>query len=237
MPALTAGSAGPPPFRRRSTLSGPESAFVSAALASHGRFMARVSLFREPELPTGFPDLVVVVASRTSDFVPPARFRVAEHHLKVLHHLSRLGCTALQDVAESLLLRMDRLETIASDLVAAELALIDGRFIEARRVSEIFHARRIVAIEAKMRDWRRAIEQARANTWFASHSLILLPKERFNNRIGAAASEAGIGVLTFDGTRLAIPVKALERPLPASYGSWLFSEWALRGMAEPVGHA
>ncbi len=53
-------------------------------------------------------------------------------------------------------------------LEAAGLISETTRRVRARSLNDIFLARQIIAIEAKMTDWRRAIEQAIANTWFAS---------------------------------------------------------------------
>jgi hypothetical protein len=226
-----------PRTRRRSPLPGPENALVSAALARHPRFVSGKQLFHEPALPTGFPDVVIVVLSRHSSAATPARLRVTELHLRLLQHVSRTGRMTFHEIAGDLLWKAHRVEAVANDLKAAELASVDDGDIEARPLSEIFVARRIIAVEAKIRDWRHAIVQARANTWFASHSLILLPSERFNDRVGDASMESGVGVLTFDGVNIAVPVKPVEHPIPASYGSWLFNEWALHRMNGRIGHA
>jgi hypothetical protein len=128
-------------------------------------------------------------------------------------------------------------DAAALDLAAAEVASVDEDQIEIRPLREIFVARRIIAIEAKIRDWRRAIEQARANSWFASHSFILLPGERFTAHVAEDASAAGVGVLTFDGSTVSVQVRSAEHPLPTSYGSWLFNEWALHRMRRPLPNA
>jgi hypothetical protein len=226
-----------PRVRRQSTLPGPEHRLVSAALARHSRFVSRQQLFQEPALPTGFPDLVIVLLAKNPCLAMPARLRVTELHLRLLQHVSRTGRTTFHEIAGDLLWKTHRVEAVANDLVAAGLASVDDGDIEARPLSEIFIARRIIAVEAKIRDWRHAIDQARANTWFASHSLILLPSERFNDRVADAAMESGVGVLTFNGVNISVPVKPVEHPIPASYGSWLFNEWALHRMHGCVSHA
>ena len=227
----------PPRVRRQSALRGPENTLVSAALARHARFVSHQQLFQEPALPTGFPDLVIVVLAKDPCLAMPARMRVTDLHLRLLQHVSSTGRTTFHEIAGDLLWKAHRVEAVANDLVAAELASVDDGDIEARPLSEIFVARRIIAVEAKIRDWRHAIDQARANTWFASHSLILLPGDRFNNRVADTALESGVGVLTFDGVNISVPVKPIEHPIPASYGSWLFNEWALHRVHGRVGHA
>ncbi len=226
-----------PRTRRRSPLSGPESALVSAALARNAQFVSGQQLFQEPSLPTGFPDLVIVLLSKNGPAATPARLRVTDLHLQLLQHVSRVGRLTFREIAGDLLWKFHQVEAVSRDLVAAELASVHDGTLEVRPLSEIFVARRIIAIEAKIRDWRRGIDQARANIWFASHSLILLPRDRYNDRVRDAATECGVGVLTFDGQTTSMPVKPIENPIPASYGSWLFNEWALHRMSGRIAHA
>ena len=95
-------------------------------------------------------------------------------------------------------------------------------------LGSVFIATRIVAVEAKIRDWRRALHQAVANTWFASHSYVLMPAERLSRSVCRHAAPLGIGVMSYDGTRLAVRQRARRLSIPSSYGSWLVNEWAVR---------
>jgi hypothetical protein len=101
-----------------------------------------------------------------------------------------------------------------------------GRFAP-RSISKVFIAKKIVAIEAKMRAWRVALEQAAANLWFASHSYILVPALNCLRLICEEAKKLGIGVLVFDGKQIRTVLSPRKQPIPVSYGSWLINEWAL----------
>ena len=96
------------------------------------------------------------------------------------------------------------------------------------RLSRTFAVRHIVAIEAKVGNWSRALQQAAANRWFASQSFILIPPTRSLTAVSSRARELGVGVLTFDGGKVRQVVESKRFVIPASYGSWLFNEWALR---------
>lgn len=64
----------------------------------------------------------------------------------------------------------------------------------------------VIAIEAKLRDWRGALQQAYRNTSFAAHSYILMPFEAAQ-RAAAHAVEfdrRGVGICTIVGGELAI---------------------------------
>ena len=94
----------------------------------------------------------------------------------------------------------------------------------ARSLSTIFAVRRIISIEAKMNEFSAALEQAYLNTWFASHSYVLLPKVPKKESLINAAKTLGIGIWAKDIELVEAPSQ--QEILPRSYASWLFNEWA-----------
>jgi len=184
-------------------------------------------LLREPKLPTGFPDVVAVYPAAKKSRVSSSRKSLTREHFQVMVHLRHLGRSNLDEIATQLLFPRKQLELLVDDLKTAELVRTKGAFIYGRPFREIFPARRIVAIEAKLRDWRRAIEQAIANLWFASQSYILLPPLRTLVAVEKEAKKFGIGVIVFDGKQMKKVVTSKMRQIPNSYGSWLVNELAL----------
>jgi len=75
-------------------------------------------------------------------------------------------------------------------------------------------------------NWRKAIQQAVANLWFASQSYVLLPPMRTLKKVAQEAKKFGIGVIVFDGEQTKMIVKPKRQRIPISYGSWLINEWA-----------
>lgn len=221
--------------RGRALVQGPEADLLAEALATCSSLIRRQQLFEEPRLPTGFPDAVLVELSRGYSPITPARIALREEHLQLLHHVTRRGGVfTFTELAEQLLWRKRDIEAAAVSLAAAELVTCERGLLHARPSREVFAARRIVAVEAKVRDWRSALNQAVANTWFASHSLILMPAARVRSAVMDAARAWGIGILAFDGARLAIPVRPRANPIPCSYGSWVLSERALSNTSARV---
>ncbi len=102
-----------------------------------------------------------------------------------------------------------------------------------RPLSAIFAATRIVAVEAKIRDWRKALEQAHLNTWFASQSCVLVPKISRNSTMLQDAQELGVTVLTQQpaGWKL----KTAQPQRPRSYVSWLLNDWAWKAAVQQGG--
>jgi len=225
--------------RSRTPTPGPEMEFVEAALQS-----AQESgvwhdedppiFFREPALPTGFPDLVGVFLNRQDLLFTPERLRLRGEHLQILHHVFSARGTTLRATAEALLRSERSLEILLEELELAELVRRSSHRVRCVALAEVFVAKRIVAVEAKIDKWADAIRQAVANTWFASHSFVLLPDRLWSDGLRDFAARFGVGVLTYDGSQSRVRLRAEKQRLPVSYGSWLINEWTIRQAGKPV---
>lgn len=228
--AAIAGSvAAPLGLRMRGRRPGPEAELVDAFLATLDltvRADERVTIFREPELESGAPDLVVVfwrpgVASRW----PRARAHLRTSALRLAHLIARSGPVTDHELAA---LSCARTGPLLETLVAGEIVERHAGRWRLRPAREVFAVREIITFEAKVADWRSAIHQAVANTWFASRSYALFPPAV--SAVGAATLARSAGVGIWVGCRPVI--RASRRTQPASYASWLFNEWAWRSGIE-----
>jgi predicted transcriptional regulator len=218
-----------PLLRTRISTAGPEQELLTGALVSFcAAFRSPSIVMQEVELPTGVPDAVAVLLRDVDIELAQERLGLTQHDLRLFQHISNVRGTTVNDMALALRWGVTDLRRAVTALEAAGLVSETTRRVRARSLSDIFLARQIIAIEAKMSDWRRAIDQAIANTWFASHSYILLPERPLGVDLLKAAERNGIGVLTFDGEQTRTRLRAVARRLPASYGSWLIHESALR---------
>jgi hypothetical protein len=109
-------------------------------------------------------------------------------------------------------------------LARSDMALLRGNHWRARPLSKIFAIRRIIAIEAKVSEWRAALDQAFINTWFTPESYVLVPVIPRGASLLDTALKQGIGVLSKQRPHLE-PRPAMR---PRSYASWLFNEWSWR---------
>jgi len=219
----------------RTVTEGPElevvRAFVECRIGK-GRRDADVSVFCEPLLETGYPDIVVVHWQRSrAEAWPAARANLTPDDVKLLHFLMRVRCVLRDDPGHRGLRRRAR---SLERLEAAGVVTISARWLRCRPLREIFAVSRIIALEAKVSDWRRGLRQAFLNTWFASESFLLLPHVPERSQVVEEARRVGVGVV--DATqRLASPHVAARRDrLPQSYASWLFNEWAWRGFGTQI---
>ena len=184
----------------------------------------RTTLFREPRLLSGFPDLVAVTWHvPTTERWAGARREVATADLRVLQLLVSSGPAADADLT-----RLFGKVPAASlgRLAAGGLVRKRAGMWASRRLEESFAVRGIVAFEAKISDWAQAIHQASANRWFASESYVLVPAVPRRSTLLAQAKRAGVGVwVEGENTPVQQAPSTIEQQ-PMSFASWLFNEWA-----------
>jgi hypothetical protein len=216
--------------KKRAERQGPEIRLLRAALKTEFFFRRQLPavFFHEPELPTGLPDLVAVYMSRNQPKLTPERLRLTSAHIRVLHSLHLLSRASLEDLSARLAMPQRNLEKLVLNLSEAELITVRGSNLSPTGLSKAFAVKHIVAIEAKIDNWPKALEQAAANRWFASQSFILIPPSRSITKITKRAAELGVGVLVLVDNEIKQVLDPKVAPIPASYGSWLFNEWALR---------
>lgn len=208
----------------RSILKGPEAALLKRFLKDSPLSVergTRLTVFREPRLESGFPDVVIVAwkpsIARKWD---PRRRKLDTGDLRLMDYLFRVGGVIEDEIADLLGKRaLQRLEKLRN---AGCIKKAGGKWC-VRSLTSIFAATEIIAIEAKVGNPKRVLSQAQMNTWFASRSYILTPNPGaigFQNQ----ARRLGIGVCAFAETPKII-VRSRKRKLPRSYASWLFNEW------------
>lgn len=216
-------------FSTRRPTRGPEYELVEAYLHSKlppaPRGQAR-TIFVEPRISSGFPDIVVVYWHvATARLWSAKRAELTRTDLRVLHYLASAGATEVSQLcavfSRAAMASLARLHSAALILQTAE-------HWRARALQHIFAVRRLVAIEAKVSEWRRGLSQALQNTWFASESYLLLARLPKRYSLAGEASRLGIGLVTHDQNLDQAESMARREQLPKSYVSWLFNDWAWR---------
>jgi hypothetical protein len=209
-------------FRRRS--SGPEDTLVDWFLEQelvHVPPGHRATAFREPRVPSGFPDLVVVIWDQAKAMQwTEERAHVLPSDFRIMQFLAWDGPQNREAIA-ALFPNYERsLERLSA---ARMVRMVEERW-EAETLDAVFAATQIIAIEAKMREWRSALDQAHVNTWFASLSCVLVPRVPKNSTLLEDARE--LGIIVFEQEASACALIPNEAAGPRSYVSWLFNDWA-----------
>jgi hypothetical protein len=102
-----------------------------------------------------------------------------------------------------------------------------GDLIVAADWSSLYATKHIIAVEAKVSQWRQALNQAFQNQWFATSSFVLLSRLPGGVALADEAEALGVGLWTMANNVLDLSAMAQHRQ-PSSYASWLFNEWAWR---------
>lgn len=212
----------------RAAQAGPEADLVERFLARNRFCFPRsvaLSAFCQPKLESGIPDIVFVLWDRAVTRTwNNDRFELSKKDIRLLHYIYRAGPTTEALLCEQF---STQIGGGLEHLYNANLLQYSRNKIFTKPLSHIFAVKRIVAIEAKVKNSGVALSQAVMNTWFASDSFILVPRISRTTELCRTAQARGIRLL--DDSTQEIPVPPTRsRRLPLSYASWQFNEWAWR---------
>lgn len=212
-------------FRKRRP--GPESDLVEAFLRVMPLAIprgCRATVFREPRLESGYPDLVIVVWRHevTLDW-RAEREALKTQDLRLMHFLHHIRRASGNKIARwfgrGIAASIERLRR------AAMIRYV-GSLWAPCQLRQSFAAAEIIAVEAKIGKWSEVLNQALLNTWFASKSYVLVSNPPSARQL-TDAQQLGIGVCSPCGDAFREVVSNVAR-LPRSYASWVLNEWAWR---------
>jgi hypothetical protein len=222
------GSAESGLFLRKQTV-GPEKHLVveyleeQLPLSPRGQ---RRTIFVEPRIDSGFPDAVVVYWNlSTAMHWTEARRHLTKIDIRIAHFLALSGARSTEELQPFFSVNINR---CLERLTVAGLVRRTAQVWRLRSLKEIFAVRRLIAIEAKMENWRDGLDQAFQNTWFSSESYLLLPQMPKAMKLRQRSRSLGVGIRTRKQWLDSLEDTARIDRIPKSYASWLFNEWVWR---------
>lgn len=219
----------------RVPLDGAETELIDCFLARgirKGGHGTRITAFVEPRLASGFPDIVIAYwRPRVFEAWDVHRSSLGVDDVRILHFLHGVRSADMETLCRMLDPKRKRVAESLKRLHLAKLVRFRGGLWVPRALDRVFGIRDLIAVEAKVRDWRRALEQARLNRWFASVSCVLMPTSSVHEAVIDQATAYGVGVIGRDGNgHLDELLEPAADEIPRSYGSWLFNEWVGRSI-------
>lgn len=185
-----------------------------------------VSLIQEPYTGYGYADLVCIIWDKTIQSKwNETRNSLEIKDVKILHHL--YNCKIYKNVSN-----------IVNDLGFNEKAvygsvdkLLNARLIQANKenkikikpINEIFYVKEIISIEAKLHDWKRALEQSMNNIYFSSKSFTLFPDKIITDNLINKYCSTDVGIISFE-KKYKILKKPKRQTIPSTLCSWFFNE-------------
>jgi predicted transcriptional regulator len=186
----------------------------------------KLAVFKEPQLDTGYPDIVLIeYLPEIYEQWPEARTALQTIDLKILHFLyTYRGATSYQ--LENLLgIKSKALLRSLERLLDSKLIYRSSKKWRTLRLNHIFAIKKIIAIEAKINNWQSAFHQANLDKWFASESYVLSPIIQPSAKTIDLSSNYGVGIFTCNKNGVQKLSDSCISPLPSCYASWLFNEW------------
>lgn len=191
------------------------------------------TVFVEPKIHGCFPDLVIVQWDpEVSETWCAARAELEAGDTYWLHYINELGAVDRQTICQRQ--GNKRGANTWERLASANVAVPVHDELRRKPLAEVYAVKRLIAVEAKVGNWRRGLEQAFQNTWFASESYLLLDQLGKKNGLFERANELGIGLLQPGSSFESCPLPARCGALPLSHASWLFNESVWRSYPSSI---
>lgn len=191
----------------------------------HNRKGYKTFVFIEPQLDSGYPDVVVIQYSMDGiQQRKTERTELSTVHLRVLSEIDKRKKSSLTHLAQVLGFEMQELAGIVGFLYKAGLVRCTANSVLRMPYKDYFCIKKIIAIEAKIDKWAVAIDQAVNNTRYADESYVLMKRDRCSIDIERRCYELGIGILLMNG-KLTRAVKASQERFAKPYITFLFNEW------------
>ncbi len=186
---------------------------------------SKLAVFIEPRIDSGFPDVVLAsyLPSITENW-SDKREALDIYDLKLLSYL----CTADITLGAKLIstLGFPEKQTITSleKLMDAKLISYRNHGWRVRDLRDVFSLTKLIAVEAKLNNINKVVEQTRLNIRFASHAYALTNSAHPQSETVRIFKRFGIGLYGKDSQFRRV-IEAKRHVLPSSYLSLQFNEW------------
>jgi hypothetical protein len=185
----------------------------------------RLAVFIEPRIESGFPDVIFAsYLPSITDNWSDKRALLDKYDLKLLSYICHSGNTVGTKLISKLGFPEKQTLISLEKLMDAKLVSYREHSWRIRDLRYIFSITKLIAVEAKINDIGKVVEQTHLNTWFASHSYALTSSAKPHGDTVKTFSKYGIG-LYCKGPQFRKIVEAKQHALPSSYLSFQFNEW------------
>lgn len=186
-----------------------------------------LSIIHEPYTGFGYADLVCVIwDKKIKEFWNEERKKLDKNDIKVLHHMYNMKTFHKVDVLVSQLGYNHReITNSLKRLLTADLIKVNNTSkVKIKPINEIFYIKDIISIEAKLHNWKKALEQSVNNTYFSSKSYTLFPEKTLNSNLLKNYENTNVGIISFD-KKYKIIKKPNRQVIPSTLNSWFFNEY------------
>ena len=186
-----------------------------------------LTFIQEPFTQVGYADLVCIRwDNEIKDKWVTSRNELVPNDIKILHHLYNCRIyKEVDDIVRELGFSYKKVNETLLRLSDADLLISNKtRKVKIRPIKEIFFVNEIIAIEAKLKNWKIALNQSVNNVSFASKSFSLFPDKAINYNLLENYKKTDVGVLSFNKKCREV-VKPKKQKIPTAITSWYFNEY------------
>ncbi len=190
----------------------------------------KVAIFIEPQIDTGYPDIVLVEYFNCSkNLWNENRSKLSNVDLKILFEIQMRKNTSIDNLCELLGFSQAEIKKAIVRLYKCNLIHLSKTqgYVRNIQLHSYCHISKIISIEAKIDKWSEAIRQAAKNIWFSTESYVLMNKGSCNKEIVQKCKEQGIGIILVNG-KVEKVLDSELRKFPVSFSSLQFNEWIQR---------
>lgn len=191
-------------------------------------------LIQEPFTGYGYSDLVCVTWKKELEAIWNSNRNCIEYDdIKILHHLYvEKKFKSELELNLELGFSPSKIEKSLLKLEEANLLNISKQGkVKAKKKNEIYLLEKIISIEAKLHDWKRALDQAVNNSYYASDSYVLFPEKNMNQNMLDYYEKYNIGIIAYCKNAKIIK-KSMKNKIPSTLGSWTFNEYVGRQLCQ-----
>lgn len=193
----------------------------------------KLALFVEPLIEGAYPDIVVTEYNpKIIDTWQKERNLLTSTDFKIFENIRLYKGLTSKEMFKTTNYSYKILLQCIERLYDAGLIIREQRKWKSKPLKETYSLKRLVSVEAKMKEWKTLLNQADANQWFASESYVLSsvknPRESTINKF----KDYGIGLYSLSNQKLVKLNEAKKQSLPKSYMSWMFNEWVGRYVSQ-----
>lgn len=184
-----------------------EADFVESFLSSVSlinKFSKRhFEVWREVRTGFGRPDIVfieytpkVLEARRSKNGIDA---NLSSRAAYAMSYLSDRRWVTVDSLAKFLNCQGNQILSVIKELHNRELLETKGHLVKARPRREVLAVNRVWVFEAKLSDWREAVQQAERHLWFTKDSYVLMPtmQKRLIESISCECDKRGVGLSFF----------------------------------------
>lgn len=183
------------------------------------------TFIEEPYTGFGYPDLVFLTWNKNiAELWTEERNKLSLIDIRVIQHLYNSNIRkSIHDISIDLGYSDRQLSSVFQRLNAAKIVTDKDDMWSLRELDDVFFLETIITVEAKLKNWRKALLQASNSEHFSSEVFTLYPEEIINENLISEYKDTSIGIISFD-RNYNIVKPANRRNLPITINGWLFNE-------------